>query len=276
MFCRSSHGGANTFLAGTLGVTTSQVARARGILSDGLTPDDFGPAPLLDVPLTARIGAAPWREAIGFDDVDVLVLHLSTAALICCAYLYGMQPEEVLALRRGCCTRVEREDGTVRFEIRGRHFKGVLDEDGNAIGEGEQRADPWIVLEPVARAIAVVEELTACPADVAGEERVKASSKEPVLRVRRALVEEHESRALQRLDVRLLLCTGRNHHRSTRPNFPTVTRVDRLGRPEPAVGDMVARQVRSPRPPFWCSYAPESGLQDHSLSRNRLGAESIP
>jgi hypothetical protein len=32
-------------------------------------------------------------------------------------------------------------------------------EEGNAIGEGEQRADPWIVLEPVARAIAVVEEL---------------------------------------------------------------------------------------------------------------------
>ncbi|AZP22898.1 integrase [Streptomyces aquilus] len=150
---------ANTFLAGTLGVTTSQVARARGLLTDELTPTDFGPAPLLDVPLTARIGAAPWRAAIGFDDVDVLMLHLSTAALICCAYLSGMRPEEVLALRRGCCTRVERDDGTVRFEIRGRHFKGVLDEDGNTIGEGEVRADPWIVLEPVARAIAVVEEL---------------------------------------------------------------------------------------------------------------------
>ncbi|MEU3296650.1 hypothetical protein ABZ722_30445 [Streptomyces longwoodensis] len=150
---------ANTFLAGTLGVTTSQVARARGIMSDGLTPADFGPAPRLDVPLTARIGAVLWREAISFDDVDVLMLHLSTAALICCAYLSGMRPEEVLALRRGCCTCVERDDGTVRFETRGRHFKGVLDEDGNAIGEGEQRADPWIVLEPVARAIGVVEEL---------------------------------------------------------------------------------------------------------------------
>ncbi|MGW7510191.1 hypothetical protein ACWGJ0_21110 [Streptomyces massasporeus] len=150
---------ANTFLAGVLGVTTSQVARARGILSDELTPAVFGPAPRLDVALAARIGAAPWREQIGFDDVDTLMLHLSTAALICCAYLSGMRPEEVLALRRGCCTRVERDDGTVRFEVRGRHFKGVLDEEGNAIGEGEERLDPWIVLEPVARAIAVVEEL---------------------------------------------------------------------------------------------------------------------
>ncbi|MFF0066621.1 hypothetical protein ACFYRC_34910 [Streptomyces sp. NPDC005279] len=115
---------ANTFLAGTLRVTTSQVARARRILTDELAPTDFGPAPLLDVPLTARIGPAPWREAISFDDVDVLMLHLSTAALICCAYLSGMRPEEVLALRRGCCTRAERDDGTVRFEIHGRHFKG--------------------------------------------------------------------------------------------------------------------------------------------------------
>ena len=38
--------------------------------------------------------------------------------------------------------------------MRGQHFKGVLDEDGNAIPEGEPRADPWIVLEPVARAVA--------------------------------------------------------------------------------------------------------------------------
>ncbi|NEA46391.1 hypothetical protein [Streptomyces sp. SID10815] len=53
---------------------------------------------------------------------------------------------------------MERDDGTVRFEVRGRHFKGVPDEDGNAIGEGDVRADPWIVLESVARAIAVVEE----------------------------------------------------------------------------------------------------------------------
>ncbi|WP_234540614.1 hypothetical protein [Streptomyces shenzhenensis] len=163
---RARYGGAlppmaNTFLAGTLGVTTSQAARARGILSDELTPATFGPAPALDVPLAARIGAVPWRQSIGFDDVDSLMLHLSTAALICCAYLSGMRPEEVLALRRGCCTRVQREDGTVRYEVRGRHFKGVLDEDGNAIGEGEERADPWIVLEPVARAIAVVEELEA-------------------------------------------------------------------------------------------------------------------
>ncbi len=46
------------------------------------------------------------------------------------------------AVRRGCCTRVERDDGTARSEVRGRHFKGVLDAAGDAIGEGAERADP--------------------------------------------------------------------------------------------------------------------------------------
>ncbi|MBZ3908532.1 hypothetical protein [Streptomyces griseiscabiei] len=150
---------AGTFLAATIGVTPNQLGVARHSLTDELTADDFGPGPVLDVPVSGRIGPAPWAPGLGFDDVDTLVLHLSTAVLICCSYLSGMRPEEVLALRRGCCTRVEREDGTVRYEVRGRHFKGVLDEDGNAIGEGEMRADPWIVLEPVARAIAVAEQL---------------------------------------------------------------------------------------------------------------------
>ncbi|MFG3398963.1 hypothetical protein [Streptomyces parvus] len=150
---------ANTFLAATLGVSTGQIAAARQTLRDELTAEDFGPGPVLDVPVSGRIGHAPWTPTLGFDDVDTLVLHLSTAVLICCSYLSGMRPEEVLALRRGCCTRTERDDGTVRYEVHGQHFKGVLDEDGNAIPEGEVRADPWIVLEPVARAIAVAEQL---------------------------------------------------------------------------------------------------------------------
>ncbi|MFB8776302.1 hypothetical protein [Streptomyces broussonetiae] len=150
---------ANTFLAAALGVTPGQVATARGSMAEELRPEHFGPGPVLDVPIAGRIGDLPWRPPIGFDEVDSLVLHLSTAALICCAYLSGMRPEEVLALRRGCCTRTERSDGTLRFQVTGHHFKGVLDEDGNAIPEGELRPDPWIVLEPVARAIAVAEQL---------------------------------------------------------------------------------------------------------------------
>ncbi|MFB8290200.1 hypothetical protein [Kitasatospora purpeofusca] len=150
---------ANTFLAATLGVTPAQVAAARTALAGELGAEHFGPAPRLDIPLTGRIGDRPWTEGVAFDDVDTLVLHLSTAALICTAYLSGMRPEEALSLRRGCCTRQERPDGTARYLVTGRHFKGVLDDDGNTVPEGEIRPDPWIVLEPVARALAAVEAL---------------------------------------------------------------------------------------------------------------------
>lgn len=150
---------ATSFLAGTLGVTIGQISHARQTLRGELQPEHFGPGALLGVPVTGRIGDHPWTPGIGFDEVDTLVLHLSTAALITAAYLSGMRPEEVLALRRGCCTREEHPEGTVRYKVTGRHFKGVLDEDGNAIPEGEIRSDPWIVLEPVARAIAAVEAL---------------------------------------------------------------------------------------------------------------------
>ncbi|QDO45842.1 hypothetical protein FNV62_55020 [Streptomyces sp. RLB3-17] len=150
---------ANSFLAAVLGVTPGQVAQARSSIVGELRPEHFGPGPVLDIPIRGRIGDALWKTAIGFDEVDTLVLHLSTAALICCAYLSGMRPEEVLALRRGCCTRKDLAEGTVRYQVRGQHFKGVLDEDGNAIPEGELRTDPWIVLEPVARAITVAEQL---------------------------------------------------------------------------------------------------------------------
>jgi integrase len=150
---------ASTFLAATLGVTTRQVAHARSTVRGELRPEHFGPSAVLDAPISGRIGERPWTDAISFDEADTLVLHLSTATLITCAYLSGMRPEEVLAMRRGCCTREEKPDGTVRYKVTGWHFKGVLDEDGNAIPEGELRPDPWIVLEPVAQAIAVAETL---------------------------------------------------------------------------------------------------------------------
>jgi hypothetical protein len=82
-----------------------------------------------------------------------------TAALITVAYLSGMRPEEVLHLERGCSKREEREDGTVRYLITGRHFKGVIDEEGNTIAGGELRTEPWTVIEIVDRAVKVMESL---------------------------------------------------------------------------------------------------------------------
>lgn len=66
-----------------------------------------------------------------------------------------MRPEEVLHLERGCSSQEERGDGTVRHRITGRHFKGVTEEDGNTLPQGEIRPEPWTVIELVDRAVKV-------------------------------------------------------------------------------------------------------------------------
>ncbi|MFD5782637.1 hypothetical protein [Streptomyces sp. NPDC126933] len=160
---RGSEGGLpalnRAYVAGVVGVNLYQVTTARRRLQHELEPRHFGPSAPLDIPVTGRIGDRPWTDSVDFENVPVLARHLSTAALIITAYLSGMRPEEVQHLVKGCCTREDREDGTVRYKVTGRHFKGVTDDEGNTIPEGEIRPDPWIVLEFVGQAIAVVEEL---------------------------------------------------------------------------------------------------------------------
>ncbi|MBO0874088.1 MAG: hypothetical protein J2P19_11915 [Pseudonocardia sp.] len=153
----------NRFIAATLGVTAVQVTAVltrEPHLLEGLRFDAGAP---LTTPITAQLGHRPWRDAIDVEDVMDLVVQLATAALLTVAYLSGMRPKEVLHLERGCCTLEQREDGTVRYLITGRHFKGVTDEDGNTIPEGEMRPRPWTVIEPVHRAITVLEQLTESP-----------------------------------------------------------------------------------------------------------------
>jgi hypothetical protein len=120
----------------------------------------FGTGAPLPTPITAHLDGQPWRNAIDIEEVMDLALHLSAAALIAVSYLSGMRPREVLDLERGCCTAEQREDATVRYLITARHFKGVTDADGNTIPGGEVRAQPWTVIEPVHRAISVLEQLT--------------------------------------------------------------------------------------------------------------------
>jgi hypothetical protein len=153
----------NRFIAGTLGVTAVQVAAVLTREPHLLEDLRFGAGAPLSTPITAQLAHRPWRDAIDVEDVMDLVVHLATAALLTVAYLSGMRPKEVLNLERGCCTVEQREDGTVRYLITGRHFKGVTDEDGNTIPEGEMRPRPWTVIEPVHRAITVLEQLTDSP-----------------------------------------------------------------------------------------------------------------
>jgi hypothetical protein len=99
----------------------------------------------------------PWRrQRIAYHEAEQLAQHLSTACYVVIAYLSGMRPGEALTLRRGC---VGYDQATRLWLLRGRAWKGALDETGAKRPEGAERADPWVVIEPVARAVGVLERL---------------------------------------------------------------------------------------------------------------------
>ncbi|MFE9882732.1 hypothetical protein [Streptomyces sp. NPDC005784] len=144
-------------MAGLLNLSEGQIvqtARDYAHELEGLEFDDGAP---LRVAIAGAINGQSWTERVDFTQARPLAVHLSTAALVTIGYLSGMRPEEVLHLERGCSSREERDNGTVRYRITSRHFKGVTDEDGSTIPEGEIRPEPWTVIELVDRAVKVIE-----------------------------------------------------------------------------------------------------------------------
>ncbi|MFE4823284.1 hypothetical protein ACFRFU_44165 [Streptomyces sp. NPDC056704] len=81
---------------------------------------------------------------------------LSTACFVIVSYLSGARPGEVLNLRRGC---VEHDTASELWLMTGRHYKNAVDADGNKLPAGAPRRDPWVVIAPVARAVAALERL---------------------------------------------------------------------------------------------------------------------
>ncbi|MER7848368.1 integrase [Kitasatospora sp. NPDC096077] len=155
----------------------------------GVASRNPGPCPL-DTPVTGRIAGRPWREHMDHTETITLMRHLGTAAFIVCAYLTGMRPQEVLALRSGCCPDpADRPDGAAgphllhveddpdtdddpdnrdsedeagegAHLIRGVHFKSATDDDGNHAPAGRIRTVPWVAIAPVVNAVRVLEQIT--------------------------------------------------------------------------------------------------------------------
>jgi hypothetical protein len=114
-----------------------------------------------DAYLSARIlgqlDGQPWRDRpITFFEAQPLLQHLFTAVFVTVSYLSGARPGEALTLRRGC---VRHDPVTGLWLLHGRKWKGARDETGAKQPEGEERADPWVVVEAVAKAVAVLEHL---------------------------------------------------------------------------------------------------------------------
>ena len=140
------------YLSGMLGVDRNMIRAYR--------PDDIpvrAGAPL-DITVEGRIQGQPWAETIDFYEVNHWTRRLATACLIVVAYLSGMRAQECLGLRRGCCRRADPDDELAGYEIHGKEFK-VTGPDGNAIPGGRERDHPWFVIDPVAKAVSVLERL---------------------------------------------------------------------------------------------------------------------
>jgi hypothetical protein len=97
-----------------------------------------------------------WTAAINYHDVEALTRILIGACFTTVSYLSGARPGEVLSLRRGC---IEYDPDTRIWLMHGRKWKGARDENGLKIPEGQEREHPWVVAEPVARAIEALERL---------------------------------------------------------------------------------------------------------------------
>ncbi|MGY1943921.1 hypothetical protein [Nocardia asiatica] len=114
-------------------------------------------AAYLDTPITALLNGVAWRDGpIDYFEALPLARRLSTACLVVVAYLSGARAGEVLNLRRGC---IEHDPATGLWLMDGLYFKGAVDAEGHKLPAGAPRRDPWVVVEPVAKAIAVLEQL---------------------------------------------------------------------------------------------------------------------
>lgn len=150
---RGNRGIARRYLAAKLNVSTTTINYYR--------PDDIaiGNGAPLDIEIEGQLDGEPWVPEIDYHEVDTLVRNLTTACLVVIAYLSGLRPEECLALERGCCQQADPNDELSGYKIQGRVFKGQRDSDGNTVRGGVDRPNPWHVIEPVARAVKVMEQL---------------------------------------------------------------------------------------------------------------------
>ena len=106
--------------------------------------------------VTGRVHGRPWRDRpITAQELPTLIRVLSAACFVVTCYLSGMRPGEVLNLERGCA---DTDEVTGELLVQGRDGKGR-----NRSAAAEDilaRTRPWVVVEPVHTAVAMMESLT--------------------------------------------------------------------------------------------------------------------
>jgi hypothetical protein len=111
----------------------------------------------LETPVTATVRGVPWHDGpFRYEAAPGLARLLSTACLVVVSYLSGARPGEVLNLRRGCISHDSTSD---LWLMSGVFFKNAVDETGTKLPAGAPRRDPWVVVQAVADAVAILERL---------------------------------------------------------------------------------------------------------------------
>lgn len=142
-----------------VGCSSSVTKRNRAAIGAAAAAVGVSEYAAIDAHITAQLDGQPWLEGVSVDpirddSITVLVQTLQAACYIVVAFLSGMRESEVKHLRAGCCTALRDRDGTAyRWQVTSLAFKGENDPAGVPA--------TWIVGEPAARAIDVLERLHA-------------------------------------------------------------------------------------------------------------------
>jgi hypothetical protein len=103
--------------------------------------------------ITGRISGQPWRDQpVTVAELGLLARLLGAAAFTAICYLSGMRPGEVLNLRRGCAST---DQATGELLVTGQPGKGHDRRPEH--GTGSDPGRPWVVVQPVHTAIALLE-----------------------------------------------------------------------------------------------------------------------
>lgn len=102
----------------------------------------------------------PWRPRFDIKSLAKEERMLQSAAYVLCAYLTGMRDCEVQAMQRRCLSITRSEDGVItRYRVRSVAYKGR-----SSCGEPAE----WVTIEPVAKAVDVLERLSLRAASARG------------------------------------------------------------------------------------------------------------
>ncbi len=145
--------GINCKLIGQMAGVSQMTNRSlRSVVEQAAGKMDLEPGGM-DTPISCHPATQqPWRDRFSPSSLQREEYILVAACYIVCAYLSGMRVSETMQLQRGCHFTETTTDGLLtRHKLRGTTFK-----------DHGRRGIPatWVVIAPVAEAIAVLEQLT--------------------------------------------------------------------------------------------------------------------